>query len=284
MKKLIIILVLCLFLTSCTSEAIYIKKAEEKDEFPFKAHYIDLENGKSTFFELPNGECMLVDCGTTDDFPKIYEYLKNCDVGIIDYIVITSNDLHHLGGAKKVIQNFTVHEMFVSKCIMNKSLYQSTANEAVSTKCLIHTAEGGTEIYSDDDLNISIVSPINELYNKMEDYALSLMISYGSMNFFVEGDCGLNSEIDMCTSIGKYLKSDVLSVANSGADLTSSTDFLQKISPKYAVIQVFGENKPEKRILKVLEALGTYALRTDTNGNIVITSNKNAIVDIKTER
>ena len=284
MKKIIGIFVLCIFLTSCASETIYIRKKSEIKENELKVHYINLENGKSAIFELPNGECMIVDSGTTEDFPVVFEYLKNLDVKTVDYMVITSNDLYHLGGAKKIIQNFNVHEMYVSKCIRNKKLYDSTANEAVVSKCIIHTAEGGTEILSDDNLSISVASPVNEIYNNPEDYSLSVMISYGNINFFVQGDCGVDSENDMYTSIGKYLKSDVLSVSNSASGFTSSTSFLQKTAPKYAVVQVYGEKKPEKRILKTLEALGIYALRTDVNGNIIITSNSNAIVNINTER
>lgn len=286
MKKIFGLLLLFVFVfTACTddNEVVYIKKQIDEDVSEMRVHYLNLENGKCTFFELPNGECMMIDTGATEDFPVVYEYLKNLGIKTVDYIVITSNDSYHLGGAKKIIQNFKVQQIHVSKSIRNKKLYQSTADEAVANRCRIYTEEGGNEILTDKNLNITVAGPIYENYDDSADFSLSVMVSYGNTDFLSEGDCGSKSENDMLESIGKYLKSDVLSVPNSASGLTASSAFLQKVSPRYAVIQVFGGNSPQSTVLKTFEALGIYVLRTDVNGNIVITSNSKEIADIKTE-
>ena len=289
MKKLISILfaICVLMISACSNDAdvVQIKRVENENEpEKLRAHYLNLQNGKCTLFELPNGECMVVDSGTSEDFPTVYEYIKNLEINNIDYLAITSNDIYHLGGAVKLLQNFNVNNVYVSKRITNKSLYQSMANEAVSSGCNIYIAEGGSEILSDNDLNITVAGPIYENYDKTEDFSLSIIISYGGTEFFSEGDCSIESENDMLAALGKYLKSDVLSVPNSASGHTSSTAFLQKVSPRYAVVQVYGEDIPQNTVIKTFETLGIFVLRTDVNGNIVITSDSKSISDIKTER
>lgn len=283
MKKIVGILLVLSLLTGCTGRMANVEKSCEETK-EMEVHYLDLEKGKCSFFKLPNGENMLIDAGISEDFPTIYEYLRNLEVNVIDYLIVSSNDETHLGGAKKIIQNFNVIEMFVSPRIQNSSLYKTTANEAVLNNCKIHIAEGGTEILNCDKLNISITSPIFETYENSADFALSAMISYGEVSFFSEGDCTQRSENDMVSAIGEYLDCNVVSLPNCGEGLTTSSDFLQKTTPEYAVIQVFGDRVPRQSMLDVLKTFSIYTLRTDVNGNIKITCNDSSITDIKTDR
>ena len=40
-----------------------------------KVHFIDVDQGDSTFIELPNGEAMLIDAGETDQADKVVTYI-----------------------------------------------------------------------------------------------------------------------------------------------------------------------------------------------------------------
>lgn len=283
MKKLLLIICVILFLGGCdkNSDIIYMNRKNESQEL--KLHYLDIKNGRCLFAELPNGEYMLVDSGATEDFPTVYEYLRKLNIKNIDYMIISANDKYHLGGASKILSNFIVHEMFVSKSIPDENLYRNMAGEAVRNNCRISIGEPGTEILSYDRINISIISPVHENYLDYEDFSLSIMLTYGDVNYFLMANCTEKTEKDMIMALGDNLKSDLLSTS-CNEENNISTAFLQSVSPRYSVIQIFNKKIPNKSTLKTMEILGIYVLRTDVNGNIVITSSSKEIININTQR
>ncbi len=237
-----------------------------------KAHFLKLDEGKCTVFELPDGKCMLTDCGTADDFPKIYEYVRNLGIDSIDCLAVTYTDSLHMGGAKKVMQNFNVREIYVPEYAVNVTLYKNTVAEAAKMNCAVRELCNGTALKDEKEICISAVSPIENNYSNKNDFAVSLIVSYRENTFFIEGDCSIESENDMISSFGEYMKSDVLSVAESGSDRASSPAFLQNVSPEYAVIQVpkIADKKPSKKVLESLDIIGAQVLRSDINGTVVI--------------
>lgn len=286
MKKIIFIIISLIFLSGCADRhnMISITKAKNEEAPEMKIHYLDIKNGRCAFIELPNGEYMLWDSGSTNDFPVVYEYLRKLGIKNIDYMVISSNDSYHFGGVVKIVNNFNVHEMYVSKSIPDKTLYKNTAEEAIRNSCKIYTAEAGTEILLQGNLAVSIVAPINETYDDYKDFSLSMMITYGEVNYLMMGNTGEKTENDLVISAEEYLDSDLLSVSYNEQKNISSTAFLQKVGPKYSVIQVFDKKTPKKSTIDTMEILGSYVLRTDVNGNIIISSNSKEITGIRTER
>ena len=71
------------------------------------------------------------------------------------------------------------------------------------------------------------------------------------------------------------MRADALKIGHHGSDNASSEEFLEKIRPRIAVIEVGANNNfghPSLRILKRLERLGVKIFRTDTGGTIKIIS------------
>ena len=75
--------------------------------------------------------------------------------------------------------------------------------------------------------------------------------------------------------INNNIKADVIKVGHHGSDTSSGIDFINKVSPKYAIISVGNDNiynLPKDSVLNRYEKLNTTIYRTDLNGNIIITS------------
>jgi beta-lactamase superfamily II metal-dependent hydrolase len=139
-------------------------------------------------------------------------------------------------------------------------------------------------IFHNDDLTLSVVTPVNDNYENYEDFSLSLMITYGDVNFLMIGCFGEISENDLLKTFGSFIKSDLLSLTCSEERNVPTTAFLQKVSSCYSVIQVFDKKLPKKSMINTMEILGSYVLRTDVNGNIKVTCNSKEITGIRTER
>ena len=71
------------------------------------------------------------------------------------------------------------------------------------------------------------------------------------------------------------VSSDVIKVGHHGSNTSSGSDFVKRVNAKYAIISV-GENNsynhPNTNIIKRWEDSGAKVLRTDINGNIIIST------------
>lgn len=76
------------------------------------------------------------------------------------------------------------------------------------------------------------------------------------------------------------IKADVLKVAHHGSPYSSTKEFLQAVSPKFAVISVGKVNRyghPSEHVLNRLQDVGATILRTDKLGTIIIRSDGTSI-------
>ena len=79
---------------------------------------------------------------------------------------------------------------------------------------------------------------------------------------------------------GVNLKADVLKVGHHGSDTSTSPQFLQAVSPQYAVIEVGAGNDyghPHQVTLDKLAAANVKVYRTDLNGTVLFESDGNNI-------
>jgi len=85
------------------------------------------------------------------------------------------------------------------------------------------------------------------------------------------GDASEEEEIEMLFS-GYNLDVDIIKIGHHGSNSSSSQDFIDAVSPVYAVISV-GENNdyyhPHSGPLNTLRAAGTEVRRTDEEGTII---------------
>jgi beta-lactamase superfamily II metal-dependent hydrolase len=82
------------------------------------------------------------------------------------------------------------------------------------------------------------------------------------------------------------VKAVVLNVGHHGSNAASSVPFLQKVSPKIAVISAGAGNQyghPTKPVLERLKQVNATIYRTDLDGSIVISSD-GAKVKVETEK
>ena len=80
--------------------------------------------------------------------------------------------------------------------------------------------------------------------------------------------------------LNKNIKSNVLKLGHHGASTSTSTEFLKKVNPKYAIISVGTNNiynHPTQTILNRLNNQNITIYRTDKNGTIKLISDGNTI-------
>lgn len=99
------------------------------------------------------------------------------------------------------------------------------------------------------------------------------MLRYGEFEVLLTGDIGEGEEKKLLRS-GRLVDVDVLKVAHHGSKYSNSEEFIRKVSPEIAVIQV-GKNHfghPTKEVLDMLAGLKVRVFRNDLDGTVEIVS------------
>jgi competence protein ComEC len=76
------------------------------------------------------------------------------------------------------------------------------------------------------------------------------------------------------------MSADVLKVGHHGSDTSTTTAFLAKVDPDYAIISVGKDNTyghPKDTTVAKLNSSGAKAYRTDTQGTIIVTTDGSKI-------
>jgi competence protein ComEC len=192
----------------------------------------------------------------------------------IETLIVTHNDLDHIGGAASVLANFEVGELRSSLARGHPLLALAPS----ATRC----AAG--ERWSWDGVDFAILHPDNLVEKKANNLSCVLKISAGARSMLLTGDIERLAEAELVMRDRAALTADVLLVPHHGSRTSSSAEFLAAVRPAAAVIPVgyrsrFGHPHPE-----VLERYsGARVFRTDRDGAIAaVLSGKG--VYLKTQR
>ncbi len=240
-------------------------------------HYINVGQGDAIALNLPDGKVMLIDTGTTSS-SNLISYLNSKVINSannnkIDYLVLTHADSDHVGGALSVAQNFDIGLVCMPIVDDDGKNYTEFKNYLKSHN--IKSVVG----YNNINLNVSnyqikVFAPLST--ENKNDSCPVIKVSFNNFSFLFTGDISFDVEDDFVTTFGSELDSDILKVAHHGSKTSSSTQFLQAVTPDYAVISSgnkFGHPTPEA--LQRLNEVNAKVLRTDTLGDILfITGNK----------
>ena len=240
--------------------------------------FLDVGQGDSEFIRLPDGKCMLIDAGVSDSASKIASKISELGYEKIDYLIATHPHADHIGGMKRIVENFEIGEIYMPKASTNTKTFENLL-QAISDKGLsINTAKAGKVLYESDDLKIEFLAPVSDSYKDLNNYSAVIRLQYGNNVFLFTGDAEELAEGEILNAYSKSaLKADVLKVGHHGSNTASSADFINSVLPKYAVIEV-GEgntyNHPHAEAINNLNAVGAEIFRTDLNGNITVVSDK----------
>lgn len=259
-----------LFLFGCSVVDTASNKVSTSEK-KLQVHFLDVGQGDGIFIELPNKETMLIDTGEYMYSSGVQEYIKNRGYSKINYIVATHPHSDHIGGLSNIVNNFDFDKIYAPNAVSTTPTYVKLL-EAISEKGKKMTrAQKGVTIINDGKLNATIIGPVSESYDNMNNYSVVIKLKYGSNTFLLTADMEALAEKELTGNI----KSDVLKVGHHGSGTSTSEEFLTKVSPKYAVISCGKDNDYGHPHEKVMERLKNHSIkiyRTDLNGTITFTS------------
>ena len=256
------------------------------------ADEVDLNNNKlnTIFFYVGQADCtliklndevMLIDSGNNSDGKNVVSFLQEKGITQIDYLVGTHADEDHIGGIDDVIKSMEIGT-FLIPTVGSGTDYKNAVEAAEEKNIPIeHPTIGDVFIF--EDAQFEIMSAMEDEGTSDNNSSLVIELTYNATKYLFMGDA--ETEVENSRSWNKV---NVLKVGHHGSNSSSSTKFLEQVSPQYSIIEVGKNNSynlPSDKAIQRLEESGTQILRTDrANGEEVgsfwLTSDGNTI-DIK---
>jgi len=238
------------------------------------ATFLDVGQGDAIHFEYM-GKNLLIDAGSRNMGDRVTSHLKNRGVTSLDYAIATHPHEDHIGGMIAVLNQFHVGRFIDSGQVHTTRTFEDMLNLIDRKDIPYIVPEPGETIDFDPNITILVLSPPPEQpFSGLNDNGLVLKIIYGEVSFLMAGDAGHDTENHL-TSSGFDLDATILKVGHHGSRYSSSRQFLRAVSPEGSIIQVGADNSyghPTQQILSNLRAVGSEVYRTDTSGNIVVTT------------
>ncbi|MEA4815785.1 MAG: MBL fold metallo-hydrolase [Lachnospiraceae bacterium] len=237
-----------------------------------KVHFIDVGQADSILIEL-NGKFMLIDAGNNADAETVTNYLKNCGVVSLEYVIGTHPHEDHIGSLDTVIENFDVEKIIMPQKVNSTKTFEDVLT-AIENKGLKITAPTTGENYSLGDAGFIILAPNGDYGDELNNWSVGIKLTYGKTSFVMCGDAEEAAEGDILKT-GIDISANVLKIGHHGSSTSTSESFLNAVNPEYAVISVGEGNDyghPHQETLDNLLQKGIKILRTDKNGTIIAES------------
>lgn len=235
-------------------------------------HFISVGQGDAIAINLPDDKVMLIDTGPQNTAVTLTNYLNEKVLNtsrddVIDYLILTHADSDHIGGALRVLQNFDVENIYMPAFESDGLQFNSLISYVEENN--YNVIENLEEIECSREYSIEVFGPFE--YTTSNDSCPIIKVSYIDASFLFTGDISSSIEEELILNFGDEIDCDVLKVAHHGSKYSTSLEFLEMVTPQYAVISC-GRNSyghPTDVVINNIYDVGATLLRTDQQGNIL---------------
>lgn len=240
--------------------------------------FFNVGQGDSIFIETPQHHQILIDGGPDSSvLQKLSDQMPFYDRSL-DLIILSHPEKDHLFGLLEVLKRYKVENILWTGVVRDTAEWREWQSAIKKEGAEIKIVKAGQRIILQEEnpkIYIDVLYPFENLEGKevkdSNSTSIVARLTIGEKSFLFTGDIG---KVDEEKLLDKNIDSDILKVAHHGSKYSSSEEFLKKVSPDIAVIQV-GKNNyghPAPGVLASLEKFGIKVLRTDINGDIKFTS------------
>jgi competence protein ComEC len=239
---------------------------------------IDVGQGDSLLVVSPQGRAMLVDGGGgigpgggEFDYGEdvVSPYLWSRGFEDLDVVVLTHAHGDHIGGLKRVVENFHPRELWVGINPNTEAIGQLYAT-AAANHVLVRRHVAGDEM-NWGGTRIRVLSPPLDWRPKskpMNDDSLAFLIAFGDTRAVLAGDLEKKMEKFIAA---ESPRADFLKVAHHGSATSTTPELLGAVQPRFAVISVGYRNNfghPRPIVLERLQEAHVVTYRTDVQGAV----------------
>ncbi len=258
-----------------------------------KITVIDVGQGNAILVRFPRGGNMLIDGGgfseSSFDVGRsvVAPFLHHERISHIDTVVLSHPHPDHLLGLIYIMNNFNVRRLWKSNLPVDIRIYPrwEEAIRANKIKNIELSNQSPGKMFNGVRINVlwpprySGPDALNITYDAVNDSSLVLKITYGKISFLLPADISSSIEKRLIES-GTDLKSDVLIVPHHGSGRSSSSDFINAVSCRWAAVSTGQSNifkHPHPSVIQRYQDAGVEIFRTDSDGAISFITDGNEL-------
>lgn len=241
-----------------------------------EVHFFDVGQGDCTII-TQGDHAMMIDAGDNDKGTAVQAYLNYLGISSLEYFIMTHPDADHIGGADVVLYKFDCDTILMPDKEVDTRTYDDVI-QAMKSKnyTAIHPQIG--DIYSFGDASFTVLAPVRQ-YSDNNNNSIVIKMTHGENTFLFTGDAEEEAEMDILAE-GLDVSADVLKAGHHGSSTSTSDDFLEAVSPEYAVISCGEDNKyghPHAETMNKFRQTGVTVYRTDEQGTVIAASDGSTI-------
>ena len=236
--------------------------------------YIDVGQGDSSFINIKDGPKILIDAGPKSGEDAVLNFLNEKDIKKIDYVIATHPHEDHIGGMTEVLKSFEVGTFYMPEVATTSKTFDNMLDAVKNNGCNAKYAKQGENIIDLQDVKLTVLAPVSETYEDLNNYSVILKLTYKNSSFLFTGDAEKLAEYDVLNS-NADIRADILKVAHHGSSTSSGEDFLRKVAPRVGIISCGFDNSyghPHKETIDTFNKLIIEYFLTNGKGNILVLS------------
>ncbi len=243
-------------------------------------HFVDVGQGDCTLITY-NGDAVLIDAGPVSAGDSAAEYVMS-QVDAIDYFIITHPHEDHMGGAAAILENIEVKNVIMPDYEVDTKFYQNAMKQISDQKVNVIYSEAHA-VHDTGNIKITIIDSVIPDEDNLNNISIIARIDVGSTSIMTTGDAEVEEEMQVVENYTSILGSslydpaildcDILKVGHHGSTTSSTSEFLDLVTPGVAVISCGVDNSyghPHQETLDLFADYGFEVYRTDLSGTIVL--------------
>ena len=251
---------------------------EEKINPNLEVEFIDVGQAESIFIKQ-DGHNILIDAGNNADGKLLVKYLKNKGIKKFDYVVGTHPHEDHIGGLYDIINEFEIEHILMPDVTTNTKSFEDVL-DAIEKKNLEIEIPVIDDTFTTGDLNFKVINTgTNE--EDLNSDSIVLRMDYKNNSYLFTADLTGDIEKEL---LEKDIDVDIYKVAHHGSTYSNTYEFLERVTPKYAIISCGKENDyyyPHVKALNRIKKHTKEIYRTDQDGTIIVKDDGKNIEIIK---
>lgn len=238
-----------------------------------EVYYFDVGHADSILIR-ENDNNILIDAGNNEDGEKLVNYLKN-DLNIEKFNMVVGTHPHedHIGGLDNVIDSFDIDTILMPNATSTSKTFENVL-DSIEKKDYKITVPKNNEEFNYNNINIKVLYTGTD-EKDLNNTSIVLKLTYQNNKFLFMGDATSKVEKKL---LNEDIKSDVLKIGHHGSEYSTTKNFLDKVNPQYAIIEVGKNNTykhPKEITLDKLNKKNIKIYRTDIDGTIKVVSDGN---------
>lgn len=251
-------------------------------------YFLDVGQGDAILIRTPSGKNILVDTGPGNAvLGELAATLPFWDK-TLDYVFLTHPDRDHVEGFFSILPRYPIGHIFITgahkKDKISKRIFQNIRDEKIP----LIIGDESADLLLDDGVTIDLLYPFFQQLRQKEqtnNNALVFMLTFGEHEILFTGDIEKETE-ETLVATGVNLNADILKIPHHGSKTSSTSPFLNTVTPEISVISVGKGNSyghPHSSVMERLQTCGGLVLRTDVDGRIEMVFSKTALENIGTQ-